>query len=127
MSDKNLQDYAVELANEALRSYEFIDVVEQLENLTDEECEQVHDLITGEVETYVATEPRIIRTAEELETLTREDADAIVLAGFVGVPRPACTLYEMHKAGQEWTLPAVVIASGAQVRAAREAMEKDNE
>ena len=69
---------------------------------------------------------RIIRTPEDLEALAREDADAVVLAGFAGVPRPACTLYEMYKAGQEWTLPAVIIASGAQVRAAREAMEKDN-
>ena len=70
---------------------------------------------------------RIITTPEELEALAREDADAVVLAGLVGVPRPACTLYEMYRAGQRWTLPAVVIATGAQARAAREAMEKDNE
>ena len=69
---------------------------------------------------------RIIRTPEDLEALVREDADAVVLAGFVGVPRPACTLYKMYRAGQEWTLPAVVIATGGQVRAAREAMEKYN-
>lgn len=70
---------------------------------------------------------RIIRTPEDLEALAREDADAVVLAGFAGVPRPACTLYEMYKAGQEWTLPAVIIATGTQVRAAREAMEVINE
>ena len=70
---------------------------------------------------------QIITTPEELEALAREDADAVVLAGFVGVPRPACTLYEMYRAGQRWTLPAVVIATGKQVRAAREAMEQDNE
>ena len=70
---------------------------------------------------------QVIRTPEELEALAREDAAAVVLAGFVGAPRPACTLYEMYRAGQRWTLPAVVIASGAQVRAAREAMEKENE
>ena len=70
---------------------------------------------------------QVIRTQKELEALAREDADAVVLAGFVGVPRPACTLYEMYRAGQRWTLPAVVIASGAQVRAAREAMEVNNE
>ena len=69
---------------------------------------------------------RIITTPEELEALAREDADAVVLAGFVGVPRPACTLYEMYRAGQRWTLPAVVIATGKQVRAAREAMEQEN-
>ena len=62
MSDKNLQDYAVELATEALRGYEFIDVVEQLENLTDEECEQVHDLITGEVKACIPETPRVIPT-----------------------------------------------------------------
>ena len=73
------------------------------------------------------SEFQIIRTVEELEALAREDADAVVLAGFAGVPRSACTLYEMYRAGQRWTLPAVVIASGAQVRAAREAMEQDNE
>ena len=70
---------------------------------------------------------QVIRTPQDLEALAREDADAVVLAGFAGVPRPACTLYEMYRAGQEWTLPAVVIASGAQVCAAREAMEKENE
>ena len=70
---------------------------------------------------------QVIRTVEDLEALAREDADAVVLAGFAGVPRPACTLYEMHKAGQEWTLPAVIIATGTQARAAREAMEVINE
>ena len=74
----------------------------------------------------LAPDVQVIRTPQDLEALAREDADAVVLAGFVGVPRPACTLYEMHKAGQKWTLPAVVIATGAQVRAAREAMEKEH-
>ena len=127
MSDKKLQDYAIELATEALRGYEFIDVAEQLENLTDEECEQVHDLITGEVETYVATEPRIIRTPQELEALAREDADAVVLASEAGAVRTVRALAAMHHLGSVWGLPAVVIASGAQVREAREAMEKNNE
>ena len=127
MSDKKLQDYAVELATEALRGYEFIDVVEQLENLTDEECEQVHDLITGEVEAHIPTEPRIIRTPEELEALAREDADAVVLASEAGVARSVKSLCMMYRLKVEWGLPAVVIASGAQVRAAREAMAIDNE
>ena len=69
----------------------------------------------------------VIRTPEDLEALAREDADAVVLAGSAGVPRPACALYEMYKAGQEWTLPAVIIATGTQARAAREAMEVINE
>ena len=70
---------------------------------------------------------QVIRTPQDLEALAREDADAVVLAGFVGAPRPACTLYEMYRAGQRWTLPAVVIATGKQVREAREAMEVINE
>ena len=127
MSDKNLQDYAVELANEALRSYEFIDVVEQLENLTDEECEQVHDLITGEVKAHISEPPRIIRTPEELEALEVEDAGAVVVASESGAVRTARALAAMRQHGSMWGLPAVVIATGAQVRAAREAMEQDNE
>ena len=75
----------------------------------------------------LAPDTQVIRTPEDLEALAREDADAVVLAGFAGVPRIACTLYEMHKAGQRWTLPAVVVATGTQVRAAREAMEEENE
>ena len=127
MSDKRLQDYAIELAAEALRGYEFIDVAEQLENLTDEECEQVHDLITGEVEAHIPTEPRIIRTPEEIEALAREEPDAIVLASEAGVVRTARALAAMRQHGSVWGLPAVVIASGSQVRAAREAMEENNE
>ena len=72
------------------------------------------------------SDTQVIRTPEQLEELAQKDPNAVVLAGYVGVPRPACTLYEMHKAGQKWTLPAVVIASGKQVRAALEAMEEDN-
>ena len=126
MSDKKLQDYAIELATEALRGYEFIDVAEQLENLTDEECEQVHDLITGEVKAYIPETPRIIRTPEELEALAREDADAIVLASEAGAVRTVRALCAMHQLVPMWGLPAVVIATGTQARAAREAMEKYN-
>ena len=127
MSDKNLQDYAVELANEALRGYEFIDVAEQLENLTGDECERVHDLIAGEVKAYIPETPRIIRTPEELEALAREDAVAIVLAGETGVVRTVEALCGMNQLVPMLGLPAVVIATGDQVRAAREAMEQDNE
>ena len=70
---------------------------------------------------------QVITTPEELEALAREDADAVALAGFAGVPRSACALYEMHKAGQGWALPAAIIATGTQARAAREAMEVNNE
>ena len=75
----------------------------------------------------LAPDMQVIRTPQDLEALARGDVDAVVLAGFAGVPRPACTLYEMYRAGQRWTLPAVVIATGKQVRAAREAMEIEND
>ena len=127
MSDKRLQDYAIELAAEALRGYEFIDVAEQLENLTDEECEQVHDLITGGVKAYIPESPRIIRTPEELGELALEDTDAVVLASEAGAARSVKALWEMCRAGGMWGLPAVVVATGEQVRAAREAMEVEND
>lgn len=80
---------------------------------------QADDLLVPDVQ--------IIRTPHQLQELAQEDPNAVVLAGYVGVPRPAHTLYEMDKYGHEWILPAAVIASGAQVREAREAMEKGNE
>ena len=70
---------------------------------------------------------QIIRELEELEALAREDADAIVLASEAGAARSVKSLCMMYRLKVEWGLPAVVIASGAQVRAAREAMEVINE
>ena len=75
----------------------------------------------------LAPDVRVIRTPEELEALARDDADAVVLASEAGAVRPVRALAAMHRLGSVWGLPAVVIASGAQVRAAREAMEKENE
>ena len=99
------------------------DVDEAIDHLADNDA-----YVTAlEAAGLLVSDARIIRTPEELEALAREDADAVVLAGLAGVPRPACTLYEMYKAGQEWTLPAVIIATGTQARAAREAMEVINE
>ena len=99
------------------------DVDEAIDHLADNEA-----YVTAlEAAGLLAPDTRIICMPEELEALAREDADAVVLAGYAGVPRPACTLYEMYKAGQEWTLPAVIIATGTQARAAREAMEVINE
>ena len=69
---------------------------------------------------------RIMRTQAELEALEMKDADAVVVASEAGVVRTVRALAAMHRLGSEWGLPAVVIASGAQVRAAREAMELDN-
>ena len=70
---------------------------------------------------------RIITTPEELEAVSQEDADAVVLASEAGAVRTVRALAAMHRLGSMWGLPAVVIATGAQVRAAREAMEEENE
>ena len=70
---------------------------------------------------------RIITTQEELEALAQEDADAIVLASEAGAARSVKSLCMMYRLKVEWGLPAVIIATGTQVRAAREAMEVNNE
>ena len=80
-----------------------------------------------EAEGLLAPDVQVIRTPEELGELALEDTDAIVLASEAGAARSVKALWEMCRAGGMWGLPAVVIATGAQVRAAREAMEKDNE
>ena len=69
---------------------------------------------------------RIITTPEELEALELDDSDAVVLASEAGAVRTVRALAAMHRLGSVWGLPAVVIASGAQVRAAREVMEIEN-
>ena len=73
------------------------------------------------------SEFQIITTPEDLEALEIDDADAIVLAGEAGAVRTVRALAAMHRLGSVWGLPAVVVATGAQVRAAREAMEVANE
>ena len=73
------------------------------------------------------SEFQIITTPEDLEALELDDADAIVVAGEAGAVRTVRALAAMHRLGSVWGLPAVVVASGSQVRAAREAMEQDNE
>ena len=75
----------------------------------------------------LAPDVQVIRMPEELGELALEDTGAVVLASEAGAARSVKALWEMCRAGGLWGLPAVVIASGAQVRAAREAMEKDNE
>ena len=70
---------------------------------------------------------RIIRTSEELEALAREEPGAIVLASEAGAARSVKSLCMMYRLKVEWGLPAVVIATGDQVREAREAMEQEHE
>ena len=69
---------------------------------------------------------QVITTPEELEALAREEPGAIVLAGEAGVARSVKSLCMMYRLKVEWGLPAVVIATGKQVREAREAMEQEN-
>ena len=75
----------------------------------------------------LAPDVQVIRGLEELEALAREDAAAIVLASEAGVVRTVRALAAMHRLGSVWGLPAVVIATGRQVRAARETLEITNE
>ena len=70
---------------------------------------------------------QVITTQEELEALEIDDTDAIVVASEAGAVRTVRALAAMHRLGSVWGLPAVVIATGEQVRAAREAMEVVNE
>ena len=69
---------------------------------------------------------QVIRTPEELEALELVDADAIVLAGEAGTVTTVRALCGLRELVYGWGLPAVVVATGKQVRAAREAMEQDN-
>ena len=99
------------------------DVDEAIDHLADNEA-----YVTAlEAAGLLVPDARIIRTPEELEALAREDADAVVLASEAGAVRTVRALAAMHRLGSVWGLPAVIIASGAQVRAAREAMEVINE
>ena len=69
---------------------------------------------------------QVITTQEDLEALAREEPGAIVLASEAGVARSVKSLCMMYRLKVEWGLPAVVIATGKQVREAREAMEQNN-
>ena len=70
---------------------------------------------------------QVITTQEELEALAQEDANAVVLASESGAARSVKSLCMMYRLKVEWGLPAVVIATGDQVRVAREALELANE
>ena len=98
------------------------DVDEAIDRLADNEA-----YVTAlEAAGLLAPDTRIIRTPEELEALEIDDADAVVLASESGAVRTVRALAAMHRLGSVWGLPAVVVATGKQVRAAREAMEQEN-
>ena len=99
------------------------DVDEYIDHLADNEA-----YVTAlEAAGLLVPDARIIRTPEDIEALAREDADAVVLASEAGAVRTVRALAAMHRLGSVWGLPAVVVATGKQVRAAREAMEVINE
>ena len=99
------------------------DVDEAIDHLADNEAY----VAALEAAGLLMSDVQVIRTQEELEALAREDANAVVLASEAGVVRTVRALAAMHRLGSVWGLPAVIIATGAQVRAAREAMEETNE
>ena len=99
------------------------DVDEAIDHLADNEAYVTALQAAG----LLMPDAQVIRTPQDLEELALEDADAIVLASEAGAARSVKSLCMMYRLKVEWGLPAVVIASGAQVRAAREAMEIDNE
>ena len=98
------------------------DVDEAIDHLADNEA-----YVTAlEAAGLLMPDMQVIRTPEELEALELDDADAIVVASEAGAVRTVRALAAMHRLGSMWGLPAVVIATGDQVREAREAMEQDN-
>ena len=99
------------------------DVDEAIDHLADNEAY----VAALEAAGLLMPDVQVIRTPQELEALAMEDADAVVLASEAGAVRTVRALAAMRRLGGVWGLPAVVVASGAQVRAAREAMEQDNE
>ena len=99
------------------------DVDEAIDHLADNEAYVTALGAAG----LLAPDAQVIRTPEELEALAQEDADSVVLASEAGAVRTVRALWGMHRLGNAWGLPAVVVATGKQVRAAREAMEVINE
>ena len=98
------------------------DVDEAIDHLADNEAY----VAALEAAGLLAPDAQVIRTQEELEALAREEPGAIVLASEAGAVRSVKSLCMMYRIKVEWGLPAVVIATGDQVREAREAMEQDN-
>ena len=99
------------------------DVDEAIDHLADNEAY----VAALEASGLLVPDVQVIRAPEELEALAGEDADAVDLASEAGVVMTARVLWEMNRSGAMWGLPAVVLANGGQVRAAREALELINE
>ena len=94
------------------------DVDEAIDHLADNEA-----YVTAlEAAGLLAPDVQIIRTVEELEAL---DQDSLLVTVGGSIHDPRTTLYWIKFAGLNY-LPAILVATGAQVRAAREAMEKEH-
>jgi hypothetical protein len=89
-------------------------VVDALEDLNDFEYDDIAKEILGLKSKSPAPAPTIIRTVEELEAL---DSDTLVLdaAGY--------TVRYGSQVGR-WDLPLAIVREGAEVRAARKALEE---
>ena len=101
------------------------DVDEAIDHLADNEA-----YVTAlEAAGLLAPDVQVIRTMEELEAL--EPNDLLVPTASEGFEyeavRADSLLYVVSRWGRKDRLPAVVVATGAQVRAAREAMEQEHD
>ena len=99
------------------------DVDEAIDHLADNEA-----YVTAlEAAGLLMPDVQVIRSSQELEALAREEPGAIVLAGEAGTVRTVRALCGLRELVYGWGLPSVVVATGAQVREAREAMEEEND
>lgn len=74
------------------------------------------------------TSPRIIRTVEELEALDPDTLLSSTGGGDQGGLARSAGYMRWAYHGEfddDWPIPAVVVATGEQVRAAREALDKE--
>ena len=117
MTTDRLRKIAEREAREHLRDFWRVNLVECYgDTLTDAEIDEVLRMIREDAR--IPAPPRIIRTREELADL---DPDAILVPGGWGDP---WTDEEISTTSDATSfLPAVVIATGDHVRAARQALE----
>ena len=108
------------------RAVEALDAVDiYIDHLTDNDANDAY-VTALEAAGLLAPDNKVVRTIEELETL---DPDAVTINNAGAIERVDNWLGESGKPYplSKWHLPAVVIATGEQVRAAREALEQEHE
>ena len=124
MTTDRLRKIAEREAREHLRDFWRVNLVECYgDTLTDAEIDEVLRMIREDVR--IPAPPRIIRTRDELAAA---DPDTLLFSTFDTVAFPAEEAQKRMARGR-WIgigwIPAVVIATGDQVRAARQALEKE--